>query len=161
MPAASSAAGSTVAPFSKRSSRVATLTIATTREKYLLLNPRLARRRTRGICPPSKAKRRENPGCAECPLSPRPAVLPWPDPGPRPTRLRFFRFTIPRWTSLISILDRHPAQPRDLLFGSQFAQRIERRADKIHGIGRPAALGEHVLHSGRFENGPHGVAGDH
>src|ERR1700757_3572114 len=41
-----------------------------------------------GICPPSNAARRLLPLRAPAPFWPRPAVLPVPDPSPRPTRLR-------------------------------------------------------------------------
>src|SRR5690606_38781972 len=53
--------------------------------------PRLnGRRRTSGSWPPSKYGETPPPERAFWPLVPRPAVLPWPEPWPRPTRLRFF-----------------------------------------------------------------------
>ena len=66
------------------------LETATRAKRYLIdffydsgLNPNLGTRRCKGICPPS------NPGflCPErasCPLCPLPAVLPFPEPCPRP-----------------------------------------------------------------------------
>src|SRR5438445_9097947 len=43
-------------------------------------------RRCKGICPPSKPRRREYPRRDFCPLLPEPAVFPSFDPMPRPTR---------------------------------------------------------------------------
>src|SRR5438105_964098 len=45
-------------------------------------------RRMSGICPPSNPGRVWPPVRAVCPLPPRPAVLPIPEPGPRPLRMR-------------------------------------------------------------------------
>src|ERR1700680_558029 len=56
----------------------------------MLLKPRLGRRRWSGICPPSKPLM-ATPVRAFCPLTPRPAVLPLPEPMPRPTRMRALR----------------------------------------------------------------------
>src|SRR5258706_784040 len=53
-------------------------------------NPRLGRRRCSGICPPSNPTVWYPPARAFWPLWPRPAVLPRPEPPPRPTRLRGF-----------------------------------------------------------------------
>src|SRR5262247_502478 len=55
-----------------------------------LLNPRLGSRRCSGICPPSKPLT-ATPVRAFWPLTPRPAVLPLPEPMPRPTRRRDLR----------------------------------------------------------------------
>src|SRR5262245_46806552 len=55
-----------------------------------LLKPRLGRRRCSGIWPPSKPFT-ATPARAFWPLTPRPAVLPLPDPMPRPTRRRVLR----------------------------------------------------------------------
>src|SRR2546425_8260233 len=52
----------------------------------MLVKPRLGSRRCRGICPPSNPILDEYPERDFCPFSPRPAVLPSPEPGPRPTR---------------------------------------------------------------------------
>src|SRR5262249_26668225 len=52
------------------------------------LKPRLGRRRWSGICPPSNPTLWKPPERAFCPLWPRPAVLPQPEPTPRPTRWR-------------------------------------------------------------------------
>src|SRR5574340_726789 len=54
----------------------------------MLVNPRLGRRRCRGIWPPSKPRIRRDPLRERCPLLPRVEVLPMPEPMPRPTRLR-------------------------------------------------------------------------
>src|SRR6478735_4572885 len=56
----------------------------------MLLKPRFGRRRWIGIWPPSKPLMR-TPDRAVWPLPPRPAVLPLPEPMPRPTRMRFLR----------------------------------------------------------------------
>src|SRR5262245_31758044 len=56
-----------------------------------LWNPRLGRRRCSGICPPSKLGWVLPPERAPRPLCPRPEVLPTPEPGPRPSRLRALR----------------------------------------------------------------------
>src|ERR1051325_4365118 len=90
-PALRRAASSTVAPLSKRS-RSETFTTACSFLK-MLVKPRLGRRRCSGICPPSNPRMREKPERDFCPFSPRAAVLPWPYPGPRPTR--FFAWRAP------------------------------------------------------------------
>src|SRR5919107_2412093 len=53
-----------------------------------LLKPRFGRRRCSGIWPPSKPLI-ATPVRAFWPLTPRPPVLPLPEPMPRPTRMRF------------------------------------------------------------------------
>src|ERR1700759_3760095 len=58
--------------------------------RNMLLKPRLGRRRWIGIWAPSKPLMR-TPERAVWPLPPRPAVLPLPEPMPRPTRMRFLR----------------------------------------------------------------------
>src|SRR5579863_3365262 len=52
-----------------------------------LLKPRLGMRMCSGIWPPSKPPR-ATPERDFWPFTPRPAVLPLPEPGPRPTRRR-------------------------------------------------------------------------
>src|ERR1700737_3855993 len=56
----------------------------------MLLKPRFGRRRWSGICPPSKPLM-ATPVRAFCPLTPRPPVLPLPEPMPRPIRMRALR----------------------------------------------------------------------
>src|SRR4029079_1670723 len=56
----------------------------------MLLKPRFGKRRWSGIWPPSKPLM-ATPVRAFWPLTPRPAVLPLPEPMPRPTRMRAFR----------------------------------------------------------------------
>src|ERR1700721_3880259 len=63
--------------------------ISANSRRKILLKPRLGRRRWIGIWPPSKPLMR-TPERAVWPLPPRPACLPFPDPMPRPTRLRAF-----------------------------------------------------------------------
>src|SRR6476469_662502 len=53
----------------------------------MLLKPRFGKRRWSGIWPPSKPLM-ATPARAFWPLTPRPAVLPLPEPMPRPTRIR-------------------------------------------------------------------------
>jgi small subunit ribosomal protein S5 len=84
-PFAFRASVSTTSPALKAASRSATLTMAYWVAK-MLLKPTLGRRRARGIWPPSK------PACftperAFWPLLPKPAVLPLPEPMPRPLRV--------------------------------------------------------------------------
>src|SRR5690606_6508037 len=81
-------ARSTVAPESNARFRSPTLMIVWTLRKFLWLTPRLGMRRTSGIWPPSQPTRIDQPERAFAPLWPRDDVLPWPLPGPRPTRLR-------------------------------------------------------------------------
>src|ERR1700694_361669 len=64
--------------------------ISANSSRKILLKPRLGRRRWIGIWPPSKPLMR-TPARAVWPLPPRPAVLPLPEPMPRPTRMRFLR----------------------------------------------------------------------
>src|SRR5215468_10056838 len=56
----------------------------------MLLKPRFGSRRCKGIWPPSKPLMR-TPALAVWPLPPRPPVLPFPDPMPRPIRRRPWR----------------------------------------------------------------------
>src|ERR1700690_47136 len=53
----------------------------------MLLKPRFGKRRCSGIWPPSKPLM-ATPVRAFWPLTPRPPVLPLPEPMPRPTRMR-------------------------------------------------------------------------
>src|SRR5215213_10231968 len=97
-PAALSAARSTDAPESKRCSRSPRLTGCVCVRNIsngidiFLFGPRSLRMRMWiGFCPPSKRARSLAPAREPAPLWPRPDVLPWPEPWPRPTRLRFLR----------------------------------------------------------------------
>src|ERR1700732_3875503 len=64
--------------------------ISANSSRKMLLKPRFGSRRCSGIWPPSKPLMR-TPERAVWPLPPRPAVLPLPEPMPRPTRMRFLR----------------------------------------------------------------------
>src|SRR6202035_4571872 len=64
--------------------------ISANSSRKILLKPRFGSRRWIGIWPPSKPLMR-TPERAVWPLPPRPAVLPLPEPMPRPTRMRFLR----------------------------------------------------------------------
>src|SRR4029453_11232070 len=85
MPAALSAARSISATCMSCRSPVRT---SATSSRVGELNPRFGRRRCSGICPPSKPTLWKPPERARWPLWPRPAVLPQPEPMPRPTRWR-------------------------------------------------------------------------
>src|SRR5690606_21111519 len=82
--------GVTTVPASHRFS-ASTLMAAGAVRNRALLNPRLGSRRCRGVCPPSKPGPLTPPERECCPLVPRPLVLPWPEPVPRPTRLALRR----------------------------------------------------------------------
>src|SRR3989441_6961014 len=56
-----------------------------------LVKPRFGTRLWSGIWPPSKPKYCLRPERDSCPLLPAVAVLPWPEPGPRPIRFGFLR----------------------------------------------------------------------
>src|SRR5579859_1257817 len=93
--AESAACGTTPACFSTRISMSSTGSLS--REDSLTsavsplvsdMKPRFGRRRCSGICPPSKPTLWKPPERALWPLWPRPAVLPQPEPMPRPTRWR-------------------------------------------------------------------------
>src|SRR5262245_32031115 len=86
-PCRTSSSGVTVLPALKPES-CPRLIAAYSRRKIELLNPRFGRRRCKGIWPPSKPRFCEVPAREPCPLLPRQAVLPCPEPGPRPTLLR-------------------------------------------------------------------------
>src|SRR5829696_2253051 len=97
-PAARRAATSTEAPESKRASRSARLTgwvcvrNISNGIDIFLFGPRSLRiRMWIGVWPPSNRARSLAPAREPAPLWPRPDVLPWPEPCPRPTRLRSLR----------------------------------------------------------------------
>ena len=58
--------------------------------RKIFVNPLLGKRRYMGICPPSNPLM-ETPERDFCPLCPLPAVLPKPEPIPRPLRFRAWR----------------------------------------------------------------------
>src|SRR5579864_4036823 len=84
-PRSRSTSGVTADPASKTSPRVSRLTTAYSTRKGLV-NPRLGTRRCSGIWPPSKPRLVRKPDRDLAPFVPRAAVLPWPEPIPRPTR---------------------------------------------------------------------------
>src|SRR5215208_3611128 len=65
----------------------------------MLLKPRLGSRMWSGIWPPSKPFT-ETPERLVWPFWPRPAVLPLPEPMPRPTRIRLLRAPLLSLSSL-------------------------------------------------------------
>src|SRR5215204_6810487 len=92
MPRSSSSAGVISVPFSKRSESVSRFTTSNSSRK-MLLKPRFGTRRCSGIWPPSNPRLCLKPERDFAPLCPRPAVLPLPDPWPRP--IRFFACLAP------------------------------------------------------------------
>src|SRR6202049_912367 len=64
--------------------------ISANSSRKMLVKPRFGSRRCSGIWPPSNPLMR-TPERAVWPLPPLPAVLPLPEPMPRPTRMRFLR----------------------------------------------------------------------
>src|SRR4051812_28106274 len=97
-PLASSASAVASSPASKRRSRSWRFTACVCVRKgskgidFFMCGPRSLRiRMWMGICPPSKLCRVLEPEREPAPFWPRPAVLPVPEPSPRPTRLRRLR----------------------------------------------------------------------
>ena len=88
-------AASTVSP-SLKALQIADVDDVKFRSQVSWLKPRLGMRRNSGIWPPSKVMAGFlAPALAYWPLLPRDAVLPWPLPGPRPTRFLSVRFSMP------------------------------------------------------------------
>src|SRR3990172_662243 len=92
-PRSRSRSGVTTTPALKNAPSVSRLTTSYSTRNGLW-KPRLGTRRCSGIWPPSKPRLRLKPERDCAPLCPRPAVFPWPDPWPRPTR--FFECFAPR-----------------------------------------------------------------
>src|SRR3954454_23973211 len=97
-PLAFSASSVTSSPASKRRSRSERLTgwvcvrNGSNGIDFFMCGPRSLRiRMWMGICPPSKFGRDFEPEREPAPFWPRPAVLPVPEPSPRPMRLRALR----------------------------------------------------------------------
>src|ERR1019366_1513167 len=84
----------------------------------MLVNPRFGRRRCSGIWPPSNPRFWLKPVPARWPLEPRVAVLPCPEPMPRPIRFRPFTWPAGGFNPLrfisVSLLD-HLQQVRNFL----------------------------------------------
>src|SRR4029450_1664204 len=111
-PRSRSSSGVTSTPASKRSDSVSRLTTLYS-SRNGLWKPRFGTRRCSGIWPPSKPRLCLKPERDFAPLWPGPAVLPWPDPWPRPTR--FLACFAPlggrrllRFMTLLSDLDEVP-----------------------------------------------------
>src|SRR5258708_12288 len=122
--------------------------------------PRLGRRRCSGICPPSKPTLWKPPARAFWPLWPRPAVLPRPEPPPRPTRRRFFfepAAGLIVFSSIVLFLDLHQvAHPVD----HSADGRGVRHLHAVLAVAQPQALHRFAvlvdraaqpLHQGHFE----------
>src|SRR5262249_51452449 len=91
-PASRSDSGVTTPPASNFSPSVSMLTTSYSTRNGLW-KPRLGTRRCSGIWPPPKPRLNLKPDRDLAPLCPRPAVLPFPEPWPRPTR--FFACVAP------------------------------------------------------------------
>src|SRR5512147_999351 len=87
-PASTNACG-VIVPVEERSAKLLMLTMAYSFRNGFV-NPYFGTRRMRGIWPPSNPGPFPPPERANKPLCPLVAVFPWPEPGPRPIRLRFF-----------------------------------------------------------------------
>src|SRR5207249_8767440 len=92
IPCSRSSSGVTTVPASNFAASESRLTTSYSTRNGLW-NPRFGTRRCSGIWPPSKPRLNLNPERDFAPLWPRPAVLPLPDPCPRP--MRFFGCFIP------------------------------------------------------------------
>src|SRR3954453_15375527 len=108
----------------------------------MLLKPRFGNRMWSGIWPPSKPLI-DTPERALAPFWPRPAVLPLPEPMPRPTRMRPLRAP---WLSLsslsfmvvhsLSLLSRMPREGRWMSGGLFDAGEVQNLAHLAHDFGR-------------------------
>src|SRR5437660_1440613 len=140
------------------------------------VKPRFGIRRMRGIWPPSNPGRTLPPWRAVCPLPPRPAVLPIPEPGPRPLRMRARCDPGGLWR-LDRVMCRSSgfaAFARGFAFGlalvaallgdtprrREVLQRIQRGPHHVVRVGGAETLGEDVAHAGALEHRAHGSAGD-
>src|SRR5262245_22861370 len=118
----------------------------------ILLKPRFGSRRCSGIWPPSKPLMR-TPVRAVWPLPPRPPVLPFPDPMPRPTRMRPWRAPalseislsfiahFPTWTTE----DRRRRTDNFLLLSSVVRRLFSDYAHEVRDFGDHPAGGRRVL----------------
>src|SRR6185436_18679426 len=108
----------------------------------MLVKPRFGRRRCSGICPPSKPGWRLKPERDFCPFSPRAAVLPCPEPGPRPTRFFAWRepfFGLRLFSSMGRLLLDYFDEVRDLGDHSAHFFRIGALRDAVH-LAEPESL---------------------
>src|SRR3954451_10901858 len=132
-PCSCSSSGVTSVPASNRSAIVSRFTTSYSTRNGLW-NPRLGTRRCSGIWPPSNPRLFLKPERDFAPLCPRPAVLPLPEPWPRPTR--FLACLAPlggrrllKFMTLLSDLDEvphledHPAR--------------RRRVEQLHRVADP------------------------
>src|SRR3954447_3399671 len=108
----------------------------------MLLKPRFGSRMWRGICPPSKPAI-DTPERALAPFWPRTAVLPSPEPMPRPTRTRRWRAPLLSLSSLsfmvvhsLSLFSRMPREGRWMLGGLFDADEVQNLAHLAHDFGR-------------------------
>src|SRR5262245_55945771 len=132
-PCSRRSSGVTSVPASNRSAITSRFTTSNSTRKGLW-NPRLGTRRCSGIWPPSNPRLCLKPERDFAPLCPRPAVLPLPDPWPRP--MRFLACFAPlggrrfdRFMSLLSHLDQVPH------LQNHAAGR--RRVGQLHGVADP------------------------
>src|SRR5919199_118339 len=98
---------------------------------FFMCGPRSLRiRMWIGICPPSKLWRVLLPDRAPAPFWPRPAVLPVPEPSPRPTRLRSLRLP---GAGLSVCSPKSAIDPHHVPDAVHHASRLRRVLD-LHGV---------------------------
>src|SRR6476660_8267556 len=95
----------------------------------MLLKPRFGKRRCSGIWPPSNPLM-ATPVRAFWPLTPRPAVLPLPEPMPRPTRMRALR---------------EPGLSANSLSFMMFSSSLVDDPDEVRDLADHAAHGRRIL----------------
>src|SRR5436190_392175 len=125
------------------------------------LKPRLGMRMCSGIWPPSKPWT-DTPERAFWPFTPRPAVLPLPEPPPRPTRMRFLVEPSLGASSLSLVIS---ASPWRSVAGAEAPTRLceERSVEglALHDLHEMVDLGDHPAHRGGVQHRAHRAAGDH
>src|SRR3989338_5718334 len=137
-------------------------------------NPRLGRRRMSGLRPPSNPGRLPDPVRARWPFWPGVAVLPWPEPMPRPTR--FLRWRAPGTEGIVDTFMRvvsredvvlvfrdfndEAAALADRFLALKGLEPFQRRLDEIHRIAGAEPLREDVPDAGRFAHRPDSTTRD-
>src|SRR3954454_5451517 len=134
----------------------------------MLLKPGFGSRMWSGIWPPSKPFT-ATPERLFWPLWPRPAVLPMPEPMPRPTRRRALREPGADLRVFSSMMSEHLHEVADLVDHAAHCGRVLQLGDRVHLAQAEAAHGgamrflgadgaAHQLHLDRVLLGGHVVA---